>query len=190
MRFHVLAAIAVLSACSRGDARPVGTVDSVVPRDTALARFREGLNRPAGLTGGAESLEGLVARLVTAVERSDTAGLAGLMLTRAEFAYLYYPTIPEGRPPYDLSPGLFWFMLEGSSQRGRSALLSDRGGQPLGYAGVRCDGPPRHYAENTVWPLCLVRRVQATGDTVEARLFGPIVERGGRFKLVTLANKL
>jgi hypothetical protein len=35
-----------------------------------------------------------------------------------------------------------------------------------------------------------VRRVQAPGDTVRERLFGPILERGGRFKFVSYANRL
>jgi hypothetical protein len=34
-----------------------------------------------------------------------------------------------------------------------------------------------------------VRRVAAT-DTIEERLFGLIIERDGRFKFVSLANKL
>jgi hypothetical protein len=32
--------------------------------------------------------------------------------------------------------------------------------------------------------------MQAPGDTVDERLFGPIVERHGRFKFVSFANKL
>jgi hypothetical protein len=124
------------------------------------------------------------------VERADTAGLASLALTRAEFAYLYYPTIPESRPPYDLAPGLFWFNLEGNSSRGLAALMAELGGRPLGYAGVDCRGDARRYADNTVWPMCLMRRIQSPGDTAAARLFGPIVERRGVFKFVSYANRL
>jgi hypothetical protein len=165
-------------------------VDSVVPIDTALAHFRQGLTEPAGLQAGATSLEELIRTYVSLLERSDTAGLARLALTRAEFAYLYYPTVPESRPPYDLSPGLLWFMIEGNSARGLRGALEERGGKPLGYVGHRCVGDPRHDGINTVWPSCVVRRLQAPGDTVEEHLFGPILERHGVFKFVTFANKL
>jgi len=192
MRFLLfLTALAALASCRAGDARSRTTiVDSVVPMDTAVARFRQGLAEPAALDSGAASLAGLMALFATRLERSDTAGLASLALTRAEFAYLYYPSVPEARPPYELSPGLLWFMIEGTSARGLRAALAERGGHPLGYAGYRCPGEPRDDGDNTVWPRCVVRRVQAAGDTVEERLFGPIVERHGVFKFVTFANKL
>jgi hypothetical protein len=178
------------AACGDGRAESGTTVDTVVPIDTALARFRQGLEEPAELEPAAMSLDDLIGRVVGGLERNDTAGLAALAITRSEFAYLYYPTVPEARPPYELAPGLFWFMIEGNSTRGLRTALAERGGAPLQYVGYRCTGEPRHQGENTIWPLCVVRRLQAPGDTVEERLFGPILQRGGRFKLVTFANKL
>jgi hypothetical protein len=178
-------------ACSAGDARPrASIVDSVVPIDTALARFRQGMAEPAGLQHGGSSLDELIASFADRLERRDTVGLRSLALTVEEFAYLYYPTVPEARPPYELRPGLLWFMIEGNSASGFHALLEERGGRSLGYAGYRCPGHARKDGENTVWTLCVVRRLQAPGDTVEERLFGPILERHGRFKFVTFANKL
>jgi hypothetical protein len=183
--------LAALSAgCGGGGHDSPPAVDSAVSIEVALTRFREGLAPPRRLTGGVPSLAALGDSFAVRLERGDTAGLATLTLTRAEFAYLYYPSIPESRPPYELPPELFWFNLSGHSARGLSALMSERGGHSLGYAGLRCDGEPRRFQENTVWPLCLVMRVQAPGDTVAERLFGPVVERGGRYKLVSLANRL
>jgi hypothetical protein len=187
----LLACAPPLAACRSSDAHPPrSTVDSVVPIDTALARFRQGLEPPAELEHGAGNLDDLIQTFVHRLEQRDTAGLAALALTRAEFAYLYYPTVPEARPPYELSPGLLWFMIAGNSARGLASALSERGGVPLGYLGHRCPGTRRQDGDNTVWTLCVVRRLQAPGDTVEERLFGPIVERHGRFKFVTFANKL
>lgn len=189
---RTLLVMAVVASCSGGEAHPPSSsvVDSVTPMDTALARFREGLAEPPGLASGAPSLDTLIATYVTRLEQRDTAGLARLALTRAEFAYLYYPFVPEARPPYELSPGLLWFMIEGNSARGLRAALSERGGTPLGYVGHRCPGAPRHDGDNTVWPICVVRLRQAPGDTVEEHLFGPILERDGVFKFVSFANKL
>lgn len=164
-------------------------VDSAVPRPAALARFRAGLAVPDSLAAGADSREGLVREFVLAVERGDTAALRRLTLTRAEFAYLYYPTTPQAHAPYDLAPGLMWDMLVLQSGRGLVHLLEQRAGRPLGYAGHSC-APGRPEGENVLHgPCVVVRRVAAAGALGE-RLFGPIIERGGRFKFVSLANAL
>jgi len=187
-----------LVACGGGDGargtaraeRPPVYVDRIVPRDVSLARFREGLSDPGRLEGGAESGDELVRRWVAALERRDTAALVAMTLTRAEFAFLYYPTAPEAKPPYDLDPGLAWFMLREDGRKGLLRALDDRGGLPLGYVGYTCDEKAARHGGNAIWAPCLVRRVRAPGDTVEERLFGPIVERDGRFKFLSFANKL
>lgn len=186
------------AACG-GDGRPhqaqaagrdPAHVDSVVARDVELAWFREGLIEPTTLTGGARSRDALVRSYVRALERADTAALAALAITRAEFAYFYYPTNPEAHPPYDLGPGLMWFMLEQSSRKGQLHALQDRGGRPLGYLGHRCDATPSRQGRNTVWGPCVVRHRQSGSAEIEERLFALILERDGRFKFVSMANKL
>jgi hypothetical protein len=173
----------------RETASYAGVVDSAVPREEALRRFRSGLPEPRGLGEGAMATrDALVAEYVRAVETGDSARARDLVLTRAEFGWLYYPTAPQGLPPYDLSPSLFWFLTEGATAKGLRRLLDERGGRAFGYAGYRCDPAPSREGANTLWGPCLVQRVAATGDTVEERLFGLIVERGGRFKFVSLAN--
>jgi len=183
----------VAAACGNdGKAGPAqaGTgVDSAVSRETELARFRDGLGEPAALASGAASRDALVRAFVRALESRDTSALAALLLTRAEFAYLYYPTNPEAQPPYNLSPGLMWFMLEGHSRRGLTQALEHRSGQPLRYAGYSCAASQRQ-GENTVWTGCTVRRHQAGAAVIDEMLFGPIIERGGQYKFVSYANKL
>jgi len=187
----VLCAAAGLTAC--GDpppARAPAHVDRVAPRAAQLARFRDGLAPSARFAGGAATREDLVRGFIAALERRDTAALARKALTRTEFASLYYPTTPEAHPPYDLEPALMWFLIENGSARGLAAALAERGGRPLAYVGHRCDEPPRVQGRNRVWGPCIVLRLQAPGDTIAERLFGPIVERDGTFKFVSYANKL
>ncbi len=176
--------LAAAGACRRQPAQaaaaPPQHVDSVIPREIEVAQFRAGLEQPSGLLDAAPSRDALVARYVRALEHSDTAALAALAINRAEFAYLYYPTNPEAEPPYDLSPDLMWFLMQEGSRKGLLRALEHRGGRPLGSVDLTCNDPPSHQGENTVWS-CLVH---------QERLFGPILERGGRFKFVSLANKL
>ncbi|HXO86405.1 MAG TPA: hypothetical protein VN803_12870, partial [Gemmatimonadales bacterium] len=91
----------VAAACGNdgtaGRAQAATRVDSAVSREAELARFRDGLTEPAALAGGAASRDALVRAFVRALQARDTIALAGLLLTRAEFAYLYYPTNPEAR---------------------------------------------------------------------------------------------
>ncbi len=188
-----MAAVTLMTGCGGAEAKPAAgsrVVDSIVPRDTAIARFQRAAPRVESFAGGAETRDALVGSFVTALERRDTATLRSLVLTPSEFGWLYYPTNPEGLPPYSLTPQLMWFMLEGNSSRGFSRLLLKRSGRPLGYASYRCEGDPSRQGTNVVWGPCLVLRRLESGDMVAERLFGLIVERDGRHKFVSYANRL
>src|SRR5262245_24875262 len=178
-----LALLATACSKSQKPAEQAAVVDSALARDEALRRFRTGLAEVTELGQEApRNRDQLVSQFVKALETRDTAMLRDLVLTKAEFAYLYYPTNPQSLPPYDLSPALMWFMTDQNSNRGLLTALAERGGQKLKFAGYECLGAPSRQGENTVWGPCVIRRVQAPGDTVSERLFGPIIERNGRFK--------
>lgn len=169
---------------------PPTRVDSAVPREVALVKFQQASQRATALEGGTASLDALVRAFLRAVEARDTVALRRLVLSRAEFAYLYYPTSAQGLPPYSLSPDLYWFMTVEQSNRGAHTLLTELGGKHLPYAGYRCGGDSTVEGENTLWGPCLIQTVQRGGDTLSQRLFGPIVARGGRYKFLSYSNKL
>lgn len=172
------------------DARGTETViDSIVPVDVALKRFREGLPEVTALTGGAPSRDALVRAFVAAVAARDTVALGALALSRAEFAWLYYPTTPQGQPPYDLSPGLLWSLLELHGARGLHRVLDELGGRALRYESHTCAAAAGAEGANTVYGPCVVRLARDR-TVVAARLFGPIIARDGRFKFVNYANQL
>lgn len=183
---------AALAACGGVEAKPSpgGVVDSIVPRDTAIARFQRSLPLVTAFQGGAPSRDRLVQRFVAALEKRDTAGLRAQALDRSEFGWLYYPTNPEGLPPYNLTPQLMWFLVQGRNEQGLAKLLDRRAGHSLHYLGYRCEGKPDQQGQNTVWGPCVVLRRTEQSDTVGERLFGQIVARDGRYKFVSYANKL
>lgn len=188
-------AILALAACGSPDARAdlpeTGrVVDSILPREEAVRRFREGLAPVDSLTGGAGGRDELVAAFVRAVATADTAAIARLAVSRAEFAYLYYPTAVEGKPPYDLEPGLLWFTLFERSNEGARKTLTRYGGHPMTLVDYDCGTGQHREGENTIYGPCTVRWRREAGDTVSVRLFGKILERGGRFKVLTYANQL
>ena len=165
-------------------------VDSVVPREVALARFQQASERTAAFEGGAPSRDVLVHAFVRAVETKDTTALRRLVVSRGEFAYLVYPTSAQGLPPYNLSPDLYWFMTVEQSNRGVHHLINELGGKHLSYAGYRCQGDSTVEGENTLWGPCVIHTIQRRGDTLSQRLFGPIVARGGRYKFLSYSNRL
>lgn len=189
-------AAALTAGCRNPDARAEGpemagrVVDSLVPREEALRRFREGLPAVDSLAGGAESRDALVAAFVRALGAADTAALAGLAITPAEFAYLYYPTATQALPPYDLEPRLMWFMLFEQSNQGIRRALQRYGGGAMRLADYDCEAGGQREGENTIHGPCVVRWVDRRGDTLAAPLLSRILERGGRHKVLSYANKL
>jgi hypothetical protein len=187
--------IAAIAACGSPDAQADlpergRVVDSILPREEAVRRFREGLAPVDSLEGGTASRDALVAAFVRAIAEADTAAIASLALSRAEFAYLYYPTAVEAKPPYDLEPGLMWFTLYERSNEGARKALSRFGGHPMTLVGYDCGTARHREGANTIYGPCTVRWRNEAGDTASVRLFSKILERGGRFKFLSYANKL
>ncbi|MEX1257541.1 MAG: hypothetical protein WEG36_07990 [Gemmatimonadota bacterium] len=170
---------------------PPSHVDSLFSIEEELRRFRMGLGEVAELAGGAPSRDGLVDTFIEALESANAFRLAGLVMTRAEFAWVYYPHSWNTQPPYDLPPDLLWSHQQNYSSRGLSRLLQRYGGRTLHSTGHRCpdeDGEP--LGPGRIWTGCTVIGKLPTGEEVEERLFGGIVEFGGRFKLLSFANQL
>jgi hypothetical protein len=164
-----------------------GVIDSALPLDEALRRFRTGLPRVRSLSGGAASRDELVRRFVQAVERSDTAALRAMIVSRAEFAYLYYPTSPYTREPTKQAAALAWFFVIEPSKIGITRVLDRFGGASLGYRGHSCTAPPRHEGENVLWQACALR-MGGAARTGTLHLFGPILQRQGHFKFLSYEN--
>jgi hypothetical protein len=164
-------------------------IDSVVPIEVALERFRRDLPKPPDLTGGLGSREELVRAFVAALQASDTNALRRMALRKDEFAWFYYPSSHLARSPYELPPELLWFQMQGQSEKGASLLLSERAGGPLGYVAHDC-ATERREGANRIFGHCVLRRITPAGDTLRERLFGLVLERGGAFKFVSYSNKL
>ena len=196
LRSITAAGLLAVAGCQTHDLRATrvpaggGVVDNVVPLPEALRRFRNDLPAVTRLAGGEATREGLVRAFARALEARDTAALRAMVLSKAEFAWLYYPTAREANPPYGLPPALAWFTQEGRGDRGLRVALEVLGGRPIRYLGHECAPEPRVEGENRLWGFCVVSHLGERGDTLRAQLFGLILERGGMYKFVSYANKL
>ena len=156
--------------------------------DVALDRFRADLEEPARLKSGADSRDGLVRGVIDALAANDTSAFETLAVDRAEWAWLYFPTNVLSKPPYELPPALAWFQLQETNRKGALRALRELGGHELDYRGYTCGPEPSVEADNRVWTGCLVT-VGRDGDApIPLKLFGAILERDGRFAVLSYDN--
>jgi hypothetical protein len=167
-----------------------GVVDSVIPIAVALERFRADLPPPAVLQSGAPTRDALVRQVVEALEAADTAAFEPLAVNRAEWAWLFYPTSALAQPPYELPPALAWFQRQEQSRKGVLRALREFEGHALEYGGYSCDPDPTIEATNRSWTGCRVTLSRDGGEPLTLRLFGGILERDGRFAILSYANDL
>lgn len=126
-------------------------------------------------------------RFVRAVAQRDTVAAREMVLSRAEFAYLYYPDSPFTREPHRQMAGLVWLLTQVNSSKGITRVFDRFGGGPLSYRGHRCSPRPRGQGPNLLWEDCVVGLGDGLADT-EVRLFGSIIERDSQLKFVSYAN--
>ena len=129
-------------------------------------------------------------RFVQALQQGDTTSLGRMLITRAEFAYLYYPTSRASKPPYEEAPDLNYMRSREHSGKGIRRALKLIGGRKARYAGYVCSSATRTEGENTLWGPCTVKADTGAGPPAELSLFGAIIERAGQFKFLSYANQL
>lgn len=173
------------------DQVPTAPGDSILAMDTMIARHQASLPHVTSLgDDAARSIEELVDRFVTAVRDSSTARLVAITLSEAEFAYLYFPTSIYARSPYAQPPAVNWLLMEQNSLKGRDRLLREYGGRSIAVEGYDCVVQPLVEGSNRIHERCTLRLNIAGGSVANVRLFGSILERDGKFKLMSLANRL
>jgi hypothetical protein len=187
------AAVASASTRAGADAAlhgPGYVVDSALPPEETLRRFRMGLDSVTRFDDGAtHSRNALVQRFARAVAKGDTAALRGMSLSRAEFAYLYFPSTQYMRQPYMTPPDVLWQLMHTRSESGMNRLVARVGGTEMRVAGYDCEPTPEVEGINRLYEQCTIRfRRAATASVERRRLFGSIIEREGRYKFVSYAN--
>jgi hypothetical protein len=170
---------------------PGYVVDSILPVEEEVRRFSAAIGgQPvAALAGGSDSREDLVRRFMKALAADDSVELRAMALRAREFADLVYPESPYTHPPYRQSPALVWGQIQNPSASGFTRLVRRLGNQPLQYLNHRCDPKPDRQGRNLIWTNCVVHLAGPNGETSNHRLFGSIIQRDGKFKIVSFRNE-
>lgn len=192
IRCIALGVLAVLATGCRDAARSAEAapvrVDSIRPPAEALARFREGLPPTDSLSGGAASRDALIARFVEAVERRDTAAVRAMELSRAEYGWIYFPSLQRMNPGLNMQPEVMWLLHGQESDKGLVRVLRRLGGGQARLGGHACEEQPQVEGAIRYWHQCTVQVTAPDGETAALKLFGSVMEHEGRFKIVSYAN--
>jgi hypothetical protein len=168
---------------------PGTIVDSVFPMPEMMRRFRDGLPEVTALVGAPTSRQALVEAFVTALATRDVPTLGRLTLSRAEFAWLYYPATSDYTRPNGLPPTLRWNQLTLASEKGIGRAL-DRMGPGLTLEQLDCPNPPVSMGPAVLHVECMVRIRMSDKSLFTGQLFGPILEYAGGFKFTGYTNRM
>lgn len=172
-------------------ARPDYVIDSILPTEEMLRRFRAkvGGTPVTALQDASQSRDALVARFLKAVAAGDSTDLRAMALTAREFADLVYPEGPNTKPPYKEDPAIVWMTIQNPSQSGYTRLLRRTDEIPTALADYRCTGPTERQGRNIFTAGCVLRLKAKDGVISSHRYFGSIIERDHRFKIVSFRNE-
>ncbi|MBM4245217.1 MAG: hypothetical protein FJ148_15615 [Deltaproteobacteria bacterium] len=140
------------------------------------------------VTGGAGSLEELIARFLDALRVQDTDALESLRLTRDEYVHLVIPGhVPPGEPPQRIGPEAaeyFFAVMDAKSRHFRNALVERFGGRSLELHEIGFEKGVARYAGHRAHRRAALWLREADGSLTELRT-GSVVERDGRFKFAS-----
>ena len=170
---------------------PGYVVDSARPIPDEIRRFaaRVGGDPVSAFVHASESRESLIRRVVRDVTLADSTDLAAAAITPREFIDLVYPSSPYTHRPYEQPPDLVWMQISSPSAAGYRRLLARRGGQAFTYVGHTCGGKPDRQGTNTLFVDCVIAVRDPQHEQIKQRWFGTIIERDGRFKILSYRNQ-
>lgn len=138
---------------------------------------------PAPLPNSRESPEALSRAVLAAIEARDADALRSLALTREEFFDRIWPELPAARPERNLSPSFVWGDLNQKSNISLRDTLSAHGGRTYEFVSIRFLGETTQYDSYRVQRESELTVKEPSGTERQIRLFGSMIEKGGRYKV-------
>lgn len=129
-----------------------------------------------------ESAEALSRAVLAAVEARDAGALRALALSKEEFEAHVWPHLPAARPERNLSPSFIWGDLHRKSHLTLRSTLAAHGGRKYEFVSVRFLGDTTAYGSYRVHRESELTVKLTDGTERQIRLFGSMIEKGGRYK--------
>lgn len=123
-----------------------------------------------------------------ALAASDAERLRATALTREEFADVVWPELPSSRPDRNLPLDYAWRDLNQKSTNSLSRVYHRWGGRRFALERVEFLGETTEYVTFEVHREARLILTDEGGERLRLRLFGSMIERGGRWKLFSFVN--
>lgn len=168
---------------------PGYVIDSVFTPEENLRRFQSTVigAPPTRLSGGARSTDDLLRQYWALLSTADTLNMSPLVVSRAEYAFLYFPESEEG--PNGMPPHIGWELIVRQSGRGlfRALVIAQR--EPSPVLRTECSDTPRKVGKSTIYGPCGVV-IMRNGVEETIWVAKTLIERDGIHKLMGLQNEL
>lgn len=164
-------------------------VDSVFSPAEDLRRFQATVAGapPTRLAGGAPSTDALLRQYWGFLATGDTLAMTPLIVSRAEYAYLYAPFSVEGAA--GMPPQIGWELILSQTGRGLTRALAAARPEPAPVVGTLCSAAPVAVGAGRLYGPCgVILRRPAGIDTVW--VIKSLFARDGVHKLLGLQNEL
>ena len=139
--------------------------------------------RSSPLPNSHGSAEELARAVLVAIERRDVDALNALALNESEFREHVWPELPAARPERNLPFSYVWGDLHQKSNARLGRTLAEHGGKKYILVSIRFTGETTAYQSYRVHRQSEVAVRDAQGRDQNVRLFGSMIEKGGRFKV-------
>lgn len=168
---------------------PGYVIDSVFTPEENLRRFQATVAAPAGerLSGGAPSTDALLRRYWGLLAAGDTLAMTPLIVSRAEYAYLYFPESVESAS--GMPPAVGWELIVRQSGRGLTRALFQAQRGPSTVVRTLCSDEPRRMGNSVLYGPCGVV-IRRDGSEETLWIVKSVLQRDGVHKLLGLQNEL
>ena len=130
-----------------------------------------------------DSVEALSRAVLAAVEKRDADALLALAINRAEFTEHVWPELPSARPERNLSPSFVWGDLNQKSNIMLREMLAAHGRKKYTFVSACFLGKTTQYESYLVHRESELTVKDPEGNERQVRLFGSVIEKGGRYKV-------
>ncbi len=130
-----------------------------------------------------DSPDALAREVLDRLARRDQAGLLALALSHDEFETHVWPRLPASRPERNTPLSFVWGRLKQQSDMSLAGTVARHGGTRHELQQVVFDGEVTDYGTYTVHRESALVVGMPDGTTDRIRVFGSVIEQGGRYKV-------
>jgi hypothetical protein len=141
-----------------------------------------GSDKPIPLAPSYGSKDAAVTAFLQALAARDRATLAAQVVSESEFLKHIWPALPASRPDVGMPADRAWADQAQRNANFLAQLLDEHGGRRYELVAASFDGSPTTYGAFTIHPKTRLD-IRDDAGVREVRLFGSMIESGGRWKI-------